>query len=454
MKKIFKITSCILALAFFSIALSGCSHNDNKDPNVNKIIVWSFEDADAWKSVEKDFEKNNKGFDLIYYKQTLDSNYENKVINSILSDEGPDVWAMPNDWVYRHKGKLAPLPEKAASKLNLDDDFVPSIKQSIYLDDKIYALSPSSEPLMVYYNSKLFSDTLSALNQNTKDKDQRKRNTQLLNEVPKTWSDFTETTKLLTVKSGSNIERAGIAMGTANVTNSQNILYLLMMQNETSILSTDANIATFNLPESTSIGDNDNPGRRALEFYSSFANPSSVNYSWNDALGNDVEAFINGKVAMIFGFSDLKNTLTQKYPNFKYKKAFVPQVQSDATKITDFARFNAFGVSKYSNNVNIAWSAVYSLVFDAYSEFNSANNLYTSKKSKNYDISITSRSSSNPEKLSLATANSLVKGRYPVEFDQTIKKAIKAVNSGGQSAQLALDIAANTITELLRRETW
>ena len=174
---------------------------------------------------------------------------------------------------------------------------------------------------------------------------------------------------------------AGVALGTKEIPYSQDILYLLMLQNETSILSGDSKLATFNLPKTTSTGANDNPGTRALEFYTSFADPNSENFCWDGSLGDAIDAFANGQVGMIFGYSSLQNTLLQKYPSLKYKKAFAPQLSEDAEKITDYAKFTAYGVSKFSKNPNISWNLVMTLVDDtSANSFNSANRLYTSKK--------------------------------------------------------------------------
>ena len=438
----------------FSIALSGCGTSKTTDPNANKIVIWSFESEDSWKPVIKNFQNKNKGYTVVYEKQTFDASYENRVLNSVLSTGTPDIWAMPNDWVYRHKDKLSPMPDTLAKNVNMDKTYVQAIKESVVFDNKIYALSPSAEPLMVYYNPKILSTTQDELLTNTKDQATKKKISLLFQNFPTVWSDFVDLSNYMTKKNGSTITQSGVALGTSSILNSTDILSLMMLQNETDIVSSDYKLATFNLPKSTSTGANDIPGKRALEFYTSFANPSSSNYSWNDSLGNDVNAFGTGKAAMIFGFSNLQNTLLQDYPTLQYKKAYVPQVQVDSSKIKDFASFNAFGVNKLSKNPSLAWNLIISLSSDYADDYNSVNKLYSSKKASSYDVSVTNRTPGNPEKLSLATADSLVKGRYPEEFDSYIKNAMNAVNAGTQNAQSALDLISNQITELLRNDSW
>jgi len=456
MKKIFRFTGFLALALIFSLFLSGCGKKTATDPNAKKLVVWSFEDPDVWKSTIKSFANENKGYTLVYEQQTLDNSYESKVLNSILTNGTPDVWAMPNDWVFRHKEKLYPAPSTITKTTNLDKQFVPSIKESVYFDNKIYALSPSSEPLMVFYNSALFSKALDEFNDTpaSKDTERKKTVTKLLKEPPAIWSDFTETAKLLTKSTNGKITQSGLALGTARMTYAEDIVYLLMRQNETDIVSSDVKLASFNLPKDTSTGANDIPGKRALEFYTSFSNPTSGNYTWSDELGSDVDSFGEGKTAMIFGFSSLQNTLLQKYPNFKYKKAFVPQITDDSDKITDFARFNALGVSKYSKNPALAWNIISIVTNGEAGDFNSATKKYSAKKASDYNIAIKERTAGNPEKLSLATAHSLVKGRYPEEFDFSLRQAISAINKGSMSSQAALDLCATQITEYLRKTSW
>jgi len=452
MKKALRIISCSLLAIIFTTTLSGCAQKTTVSKD---LVVWSFESEDTWKPVIKNFQQKNKGYTVTYVKQQFNSGYENRVLNSILSGAGPDVWAMPNDWVYRHKDKLTPMPDSLSKTIDLDKQFVPSIKQSVFINNKIYALAPSAEPLMVYYNPKLFTSALQDFNNNNKGDTEGKKNANaLLQAPPKTWSEFTEAVNLLTIKDGSEIGVSGVALGTDKIANAQDILYLLMMQNETSILSDDIKQATFNLPKATSTGTDDNPGVRALEFYTSFADPSSENYSWNDSLGDNIEAFANEKAAMIFGFSSLQNTLAQKYPNLKFKKAYAPQLDQDSAKITDFAKFNAYGVNKLSKSTAASWSLINILTSTANSGFITSTHLYTSQKASSYDLSIKARTGTSPEKLSLPLAKSLVKGRYPDEFDMIMKNAIASVATGTQDPQSALDAAASKATELLRKTDW
>ncbi len=454
MKRLGKIVSYFLIAVFFSVALSGCGKT-NTSPGASQIVVWSFEDADTWAPIKKQFESDNSGLTLNYQKQTFDSTYESRVLNSILSGNGPDIWSMPNDWVYRHKDKLVPRPTTTA--LNMDS-FVPSVKKSVVFNNNIYALAPSAQPLIAYYNPAILSQTLNKIenDQNTTSAQATAAENLLGNGLPTTWTDFASAVQLITQKQGNDITLAGAALGTDQLSYSEDMLYLLMLQNGTKILSDDLKLAMFNLPVTTPKSTTDTPGKLAMDFYTSFSNPASPNYSWNTSLGNEVDAFGTGKVAVVFGYDDLQNTLAQKYPNLTYRKSSVPQLTTDPNKFIDYAKFSLFGVSNLSSHSALAWGLIDSICAGVYnSDFNSATRLYTAQKAQSYDISLENRNTGGPEKNALSSAQTLIKGRYPVEFDSAIKAAIFAVNHGVQGSQNSLDLTATSLTDnYLRKTGW
>jgi len=311
MKKFIKYFALTIAIISVSVLVSGCSSRTKNVEELSQVFtIWAFDDEDVWKPIIRDLEKELKGYEIKYVKKEFNSSYENDSLNSILSGEGPDVWAIPNDWVYRHKDKLVPMPESALEEINLDEKFVPVVKQSVYFDQKTYGLAPAIDTLMVYYNNTLFDDALDEFNTSHKGSDYaeaRKTASQLLREVPVTWKEFSETVKLINTRNGDGFSRSGVALGTYNNTSQAvDVLYDLMLQNETSFTSEDLQTAIFNLPQTTNAGTKDTPAKRALDFYLSFSNPNSNNYSWNEAQGSDVEAFVNNKVAMIFGYESTK----------------------------------------------------------------------------------------------------------------------------------------------------
>lgn len=469
-RKFAKSLSYLLMLASVATLVSGCSLRSTPAATTAKTFtIWAFDDEDVWKPIIKDAAKALKGYDIKYVKKKLDASYENDALNSILSGQGPDIWAMPNDWVYRHRDKLAEMPSSviASSKIDIDHQFVPAIKTSVDFDNKIYALSPTVDTLMVYYNSKLFDAALeefSAANRTVSaDSDPVReskrqalqRASKLLGEVPGTWNDFVETVKLITKKNGAGFDRSGLAMGTTgNVTYETDILSALDLQNGTNMLSTDLKLANFNLPQNTAAGTNDYPARRALEFYTSFSNPASANYTWDSSMPSDIEAFATSKAAMMLGPDSLSWRLSQNYPDFRFKKAALPQIGSSSDIISDYASFTAFTVPRASANSAAAWSIIYNLASGA-SSYDATVRVSTSLKKKDFAPTLADRlGSSNPGSFQNQTAKLWIKGRYPLDVDAIMREVIDNVVSSKLTSQASLDSAALKVTDLLKKESW
>lgn len=448
-----KKVGLVLSVLALATLVSGCSVRTTTPAPAKVITVWGFDDPDVWKPMIKDASKTVKGYEITYVQKSLDANYEIDSLNSILSGKGPDVWAIPSDWTYRHLDKITPMPDSQAKAINLDDQFVPVIKQNGYINNKIYSLAPTVDTLMVYYNAKLFDQVQSEYSSNKSlTSDQKKVINKYLSggSLP-TWTDLVEASKYITKKSGDTIERSGIALGTSNnVGRATDVLYALMLQNETKMTSDNFDTATFNLPTDK----NADPGKASLDFFRSFSDPGSPNYSWNSSMPSDIEAFTSGKTAMMIGYESLINTFSQKYPDFKYKRYPLPQLTNDSSGIKDYASYTTFVVPKLSAYPTQAWQVIGALVGNSSSSYSTSVRVASSVKKKNFTPSIAERASSNPGTIQAQTATAWTKGRYPLNVNQIFAEMIQSVASGAGDSKSALDLASSKTTDLLRKATW
>ncbi len=453
-KKYLKVAGTSLLAIIMALTLTGCG--EKQVPEAKEMVVWGFVDEDVFKPIIKDYGSNK--IKITYIKKKFDSNYENDALNSIMSGQGPDVWAIPNDWVYRHKEKLAPLPDTIVKSNNLDvaKIFADFVQKDNIFDGKVYGLTPGVDILHVYYNEDLFEKASSRAYTTLETREtERDDITGILSRFPTTWAEFNKIIPWLTERNGSFITTSAVAMGTTNnVSYPEDILSLLMLQNQTKMVSDDIKQASFNLPIKNSKGEDVSPGANSLSFYTDFSNPNSPNYTWNQSMPNDIQAFIDGKVAMIFNYSDLSKYLNQSYPNFKYNKAVVPQI-GDFNSIVDYASYTTFVVPEISNASTEAWKFISFLTTsDGYSTYNSATQALEPIKNEERIVLTERANKEGPTRSEVTTGTTWNKGRYPVELDNLFKDAISRVNSGSQSSQASLDTAATKLTELLRKEGW
>ena len=456
MKKILKIVGASCLAIVMALSLTGCDSTTTTSSS-NQLVIWGFVDKDVFSPIIKDFQSQHKGITVKYYQKSLDNNYENDALNSILSGQGPDVWAIPNDWVYRHKDKLAPMPANLLTdkKIVAKDYFADAVMKDNAFDNQIYGLTPTIDILQVYFNPALFDNARSHVNKTLSESnhDAQQELNKILSNFPITWDEFNKIIPYLTVKNGSSISVAGAALGTSsNVSYSQDILSLLMLQNQTKMTSDDLSQANFNLPVKNTAGADVYPGRNALDFYSGFSNSGSGIYTWNAGMPSDVEAFVKNQAAIIFGYSNLSTFFHQIYPNFQFQQALMPQV-GDINNIVDYAHYTSYVVPTASPNTALAWQFVVSLSTDEASTYRSTTKEIPAKKADS-EISLKNRGGATPSQNQIKTAVSWNKGRYPLGVDSQLRQAIDRINSGAQSSQTSLDTAASNITDLLRKTIW
>ncbi|TSC93440.1 MAG: Uncharacterized protein Athens101428_677 [Candidatus Berkelbacteria bacterium Athens1014_28] len=455
MKKFLKILGTTTLAIFFMLTLTGCGKTTttgHKD-----LVVWGFVDPDVFKPIIKDFEKKNSGVTVKYSQRGFNASYENDALNSMTSGEGPDVWAIPNDWVFRHRGKLAPVDNEVLKDKKIDIASTysdPIIKDNIF-DNKLYGLAPGIDVLQIYYNPELYSAAQEKALKATRDNDeQRQKLSKIFNNFPATWDELNQILPWLTTKNGATIQVSGIAIGTSNnVSKSADILSLLMLQNQTKMTSDDLTQSNINLPVKDSSGADVFAGTNSLNFYASYADPASPYYSWNSQMPNDVQAFVEGKAIMVLNYSSFSGYLNQIYPNFKFQRALIPQI-GDLNPLIDYGSYTTYVVPSISPMTDVAWEFVLFLAGDEASTYNSATSQLQATK-VTADTTLKARSSGGkPTKELVAIAKTWNKGRYPVEVDTIFNEAISRLNSKSQSAQASLDTAASRITELLRKSGW
>jgi ABC-type glycerol-3-phosphate transport system substrate-binding protein len=176
--------------------------------------------------------------------------------------------------------------------------------------------------------------------------------------VPDYWDkDFQANVKKLTKQnSQGDIIQAGVALGAGtNIDRSADILMTLMMQNGAVIMK-DGKI-TFNQIPVNMISKGYNPGMEAIRFYSDFANISKEVYSWNSNLGNSLDLFTSGKVAMFFGYSHNIPTIKSQAPKLNFAVKKMPTIKGNESIVfNNTADYWVETVSKKSKYANEAWN--------------------------------------------------------------------------------------------------
>jgi multiple sugar transport system substrate-binding protein len=245
-------------------------------------------------------------------------------------------------------------------------------KDLVLPDDKgtnqIYGLPLYIDTLALYYNQDQFEDAIPSRGK-----------------PASTWSELQEDVFKLTKADNSfeRFERAGIAMGRPdNVLRAVDILYLLMIQFGAHFYDAKYTEATFAENQGASSEGLQNPGADALNFYSSFALPSSKYYTWNasiskaDSEEKELKTFARGKVAMVIGYSYMYQQILDQIQQLEKKGektisansvkiAPIPQLEDPKTstkKRDTYGSYFAETVSRTSAHPKEAWEFLSFLV--------------------------------------------------------------------------------------------
>lgn len=344
----------VLFLGFNKTGLGG--------PRDVTLTVWGVVDAQDelqhMFSSFNDYLHGIKGYENVEvtftYRKWSEDEYEDILVNQIAEGEGPDIFFIHNTWVPKHHKKLVAAPEWVTNPDLVSQTFVPVVREDMEMNGQIFGLPIYVDTLALYYNknhfrSAEFSDV----------------------EPAETWEGIRDQVAKLVINDGSatGIKRAALAVGsTQNITHAVDVLYLLMLQYGAEITDDEFSRATFN---DALDGDSDTgPAEMALQIYSGFSNTNFSYYTWNkDYLTdldieydrNEIDAFVEQQVSMIFGYSEIYEELEARGERSRSGLSFdvtsVPQLEDpEETGLkTTFAEYWAPAVSRNSQNWDVAW---------------------------------------------------------------------------------------------------
>jgi multiple sugar transport system substrate-binding protein len=305
-----------------------------------KLVVWGTDDSKSMNDMLNAYQSAHQG-SQITYKQIDPSAYETELLNALAAGTGPDVFEISDHDLPQWENVISPMPTTNAeqfSAIALQNDFPTVVGQDFMDGGNIYALPLSLDTLAMIYNKDLVDTAGIAV-------------------LPKTWDDFdTDVTRLRAENSEGQITQAGAAIGgsAGSVPDATDILYLLMLQNGTEMTTPTFSGAVFSNGNGTS-----NPGLAAFNFYLQFSNVGSPYYTWNDALGDAEDNFVQGKTAIILDYASSLADIKQKAPFLNYGVAPIPQ-PTGATVAVSYPNYKGFVVARYGQ-VAAAWDFVISI---------------------------------------------------------------------------------------------
>lgn len=328
----------VVAAVLFFIPSGGTPSGNNSGGQVTLTWWKTFEESSNLQELITEYQATHKNVTVNFVKKNA-ADYEQELLNAFASGTGPDIFSIHNDWLPKQADKISPMPASIMSLRTFRDTFVDVVASDFISGNNIYAVPLALDTLALYYNKDILGSAGIA-------------------QPPATWPEVVSAVQKITEEGAAgSFKVAGIALGTSNnVNRAVDILNLLMLQNGTKFYNSDLTQAQFDQSQTNpgSSSGSFNPGATALAFYTQFADAAKTTYTWNSKSDLSLDAFVQGKVAMMLSYAYIQPMIKNRAPNLNWAVAAVPQVTENSSRI-NFANYWGDTVSKASANPVAAW---------------------------------------------------------------------------------------------------
>ncbi len=332
-KKILVIVLAALAVLLLLIG-AGLLFSGESEPSLGpaSLAFWSIEDENlVWRDSIMKFQEQYPDI-AVTYTQIPEEAYEQTFINALAQGTGPDVFILKNAWIVKQRDKTFPLPQEFFQffRSTFEQIFTDGTAQDLILPDgRIIGLPLWVDTPVLLYNKDVF-------------------NAAGIAEPPKNWDEVIQVSRALTKKSpDGGIIQSGLAMGAyKNVEDAFGIINSLFLQKGDPVVDRASGRAVL-----------DDRALDALAFYTSFANPSLQNFSWNDQKKNSLDVFAEGDAAMVIAYTRNIARISAKNPFLNFGILPFPQRKSGRTQAV-YGEYFFPAVSKLSQNPGAAWQFV------------------------------------------------------------------------------------------------
>ena len=254
--------------------------------------------------------------------------YDRALLDALAAGEGPDIFAIRNTDLPRMLNKITPAPA-SLTLAQIRNIYPQIVEQDFVQQGKLYAAPYSIDTLGLFYNRDLLDQATVS--------------------VPKDWEEFLAVSQKITRIENNKINLSGAAFGGSreSISEASDILSALMIQTGTTMVSPDFKSASFNSDQ----------GLSALKFYTQFATPKNPNYSWNNSMGQALDAFTQEKAAMFVGYAKNLTEIKKRNQFLNFSVATLPQIKN-STKAVNYGNYFGYAVSRQSRQPNFAWELI------------------------------------------------------------------------------------------------
>ncbi|MFA6278480.1 MAG: extracellular solute-binding protein [Candidatus Paceibacterota bacterium] len=282
---------------------------------VGTVVIWGTLPKEGMQSMLTAVAKTETGLKNVSYVQKDPATLPNDLATAIATGSGPDLVLASQEELHTIAKFITPIPSTTLSAATFTSTFVGE-GQLFAAADGYYGIPFLVDPLVLFSNHTILSSDGIA-------------------KPPTTWEALTGLVPNVAIMTPARqITRGLIALGSYdNVHNSRGILSTLFLQTGTQLSSySSGGVLSANLGERSATGSGVSAGEAVLGFYTQFADPSKISYTWNASLRDSQQAFLAGDLALYLGYASEAHFLVSANPNLDFGVSPVPQPAIATTK--------------------------------------------------------------------------------------------------------------------------
>ena len=315
----------IVGLYFFA-TFKGISGSNN----VGALTIWGTLPQAAMTTTLEELKQTHQEYSKVQYIERPTDTFDVDLADALASGTGPDVIIITEEQLLTERSKLTLIPFKTIPERTYKDSYI-SIGELFLTVEGTYGIPFLVDPLVLYYNRTALSKAGYAV-------------------PPHTWEEVLGATPALTQKSGSTIVKSAIALGTYdNNRNARAVISLLLLQSGNSIAVNGSRGMESALIGGAGQGTGASPAESAINFYTQFADPAKIVYSYNRGLPDARNTFIAGDTALYIGFASEYAFLKASNPNLDFDMTTIPAPQTASSRV-DYAHMYALAIPKNAKN--------------------------------------------------------------------------------------------------------
>lgn len=396
--------------------------------NIGTVVVWGTLPKSQVKAALDTLTLSNTALKGVSYVEVSQDSLESSLSTAIATGNPPDLVLASQEELHALQKLIQVITPSQLSQSTFTNTFITEAN----------LLSAGSAG---YYGVPLLVDTLSLFSNNTI------LASDGITTPPASWDALTGLAPNVAVLTASRqVTRGLIALGTyGNVHNARGILSALLLQTGVPITGYSATgVLRADLGQSAASGVP--AGQAVVRFYTQFADPTKVSYTWNASMPDSQKTFLAGNLALYLGYASEAPYLRAANPNLDFVVTPLPQA-SGSSKLT-YGLLYSLMIPRGAKNPSGAFRAAMALTQPA------AQAALTGTSGLAPASRVALSQVPNDPLAAVAYSQALyAKGwlsPLPSDTDSVFSSMISNVISGQMTLETALSVASRTLSSLLQ----